>query len=262
MYISGSIVAVLLYLIIQDGLKDFRQFRQLNMPELPKSNSKVWLCDGIYHNFNKHTHLSVSGHTGYGKTNIIKVIMEQINGEIVLVDLKGGIDYDNVSCTEIEDAVEVLEDVAGKLKQLNRYHTFVIIDEAYEMQVPAHMTRKEGYAYLKCQQYVSEIARLGRASKVHLIYATQYPTREVLPGQIKQNCESRVVFRLPTEIASRVALDEMGAEELPGGLSGRAIYKTDRKVEIQTYLFEKGRASNAKVRTKKEKGSGNTVEIG
>ncbi|HSH25629.1 MAG TPA: hypothetical protein VLA13_08850, partial [Massilibacterium sp.] len=38
-------------------------------------------------------------------------------------------------------------------------------------------------------------------------------------------------FRLPTEVASRVAIDEQGAEQLPH--PGRAIYRTHTKNVIQ-----------------------------
>src|SRR5699024_6308271 len=93
---------------------------------------------------------------------------------------------------------------------------FVIVDEAAELD-------KE------CQEKLSEVARIGGALGYRLIYATQYPTADTLPRQIKQNSDAKISFRLPTKVASRVAVDENGAEEL--ACPGRAIYRThDRKI--------------------------------
>src|SRR5699024_766475 len=63
------------------------------------------------------------------------------------------------------------------------------------------------------------------------IFCTQYPTADTLPRQVKQNSDARISFRLPTEVASRVAIDESGAEKLAN--PGRAIYRTVGRVEIQ-----------------------------
>ncbi|PGC21098.1 cell division protein FtsK [Bacillus pseudomycoides] len=53
-----------------------------------------------------------------------------------------------------------------------------------------------------------------------------------MPRQIKQNADAKLGFRLPTAVASQVALDEPGLEDLPS-LPGRALFKTDRTEEIQ-----------------------------
>ncbi|PEU31303.1 cell division protein FtsK, partial [Bacillus pseudomycoides] len=72
-----------------------------------------------------------------------------------------------------------------------------------------------------------------------LIFCTQYPTSDTLPRQIKQNADAKLGFRLPTAVASQVALDEPGLEDLPS-LPGRALFKTDRTEEIQVpYLKDK-----------------------
>ncbi|PED69304.1 cell division protein FtsK [Bacillus pseudomycoides] len=60
-----------------------------------------------------------------------------------------------------------------------------------------------------------------------------------MPRQIKQNADAKLGFRLPTVVASQVALDEPGLEDLPS-LPGRALFKTDRTEEIQVpYLKDK-----------------------
>mgnify|MGYP001199829451 CR=1 FL=1 len=224
----------------------------------------------VFHDFNKYPHLAIAGSTGYGKTNLIQTLMKQFsqNDEIILIDLKNSREFRGLrSAGTIEEAYNVLGYVDDVMKEGGRDsgRIFVIIDEAHELIPKSHMTRKEGQIYRECQDIVSKIARMGRSLGVHLIFATQYPTSDVLPREIKQNAEARVIFRLPTEVASRVALDESGAERLPAGLKGRAIYKTDVYKVIQTPIFsgfEKGEIENVSFREKKKKGIRDYIEIG
>ena len=104
---------------------------------------------------------------------------------------------------------------------------FVIIDEAADIA-----DDKE------CQEIIKDIARRGRAAGVRLIYSTQYPTIETVSSQVKRNCMGRISFVVDSGTASKVILDETGAENLPL-IQGRAIYKTVRKEVVQTaYVSE------------------------
>lgn len=207
----------------------------------------------VYHDFRKNPHMVVAGTTGYGKTNFINCLISQLDGEIVLIDLKGGFDYDKVSAVNIYQAEKVLCDVVKGMRVRRKEHIFVIVDEAGEMLPPSYVNKEEKAVYLKCLRWVSEIARIGRGFHVHLIYCTQYPTSDVLPRQIKQCSETRVCFRLPTEIASRVAIDQEGAEMLPSGLYGLCIYKTDMVRMVKTFKYVERNGACERVREKKEK---------
>lgn len=245
---------------------DFELGNRYYMVKAKKDNSRVIVGRGyegkVYHDFTKYPHMIVAGHTGYGKTEFIKSLIPQLEGEIVLIDMKAGDDYPLVTANNVEEAERALREAASEIGQRRKEHLFVIIDEAAELLPPEYLkTRQEKEPYLKCQEYIHKIARMGRSSKIHLIYATQYPTANVVPGQIKQNCETRIVFRLPTQIGSGVALDESGAEHLPAGVYGRAIYKNDRKVLMHTYLW-KGEDWYAKIRVKKDTGRTDIIDIG
>lgn len=252
-------------LVFFDRVLTVRVYRK-SLPEeweLPPSLSeKKGVCIGVgvngevYHDFNKYPHLVIAGSTGYGKTNIMKCIMSQIpsGSNIVLIDLKNSDDFKERSAGNIKEAREVLESVGR--------NTYVFIDEAHELMPKSYMSRKEGRIYRECLEIVSEIARMGRSKGIRLIYATQYPTADVLPREIKQNAEARIVFRLVTETASRVALDEGGAERLKAGLRGRAIYKTDRYTEIQTPKWNGEENFNVSFREKETKRVRDYVDIG
>ncbi|MBN1284537.1 MAG: hypothetical protein JXB47_03985 [Anaerolineae bacterium] len=58
------------------------------------------------------------------------------------------------------------------------------------------------------------LAQLGRAAGVHLLLATQRPSVQIIPGDMKANVPLRVCLALPTAIDSQVVLGKAGAELL------------------------------------------------
>jgi DNA segregation ATPase FtsK/SpoIIIE, S-DNA-T family len=216
----------------------------------------VTRTDLIKHDFDKVYNMIIAGSPGYGKSVLLKNITTSIvvrNPNIVkltLIDLKGGLAFnrfknlkqvDNVAKTPIE-ALTALQSVQEKMVKMIDYllengfedvkeagindRYFCIIDEAADLT-----GEKEAI------EIVKDIARRGRGAGFRLIYATQYPTNETLPSQVRQNCDTRVCFMLQTNIASRAVLDDGGAENLPLIL-GRAIYQTDRNMVLQTPLIK------------------------
>lgn len=212
--------------------------------------------------FDKYPHMIVGGMTRKGKTVLLKSLTTSLclqNNEYAqfyMLDLKGGLEFN--SYANLKQVKGIADDVNSSLKileQINhdmdkwmqtfkeqRYsnitesgvsrRVFIIVDEGAELAKTPSTPREDKKKMDRCQAILSRIARIGGALGYRLIFCTQYPTGDTLPRQIKQNADTKVCFALPTEVASRVVLDEVGAEQLPR-IPGRAILRTDETTTIQ-----------------------------
>ncbi|MCI0768130.1 FtsK/SpoIIIE domain-containing protein [Bacillus sp. TL12] len=221
----------------------------------------------VYHDFEKTPHMCVSGMTRFGKTVFLKnvvtslILQQPEYVKFFIIDLKEGLEfspYKDLSQVEevaknpkqaLEMLVRVREMMVKRIEMMKTsYFTniintsikerhFIIVDEGANLCPTQGLPKKQRDLLFMCQEMLSEIARIGGGLGFRLIFCTQYPTSDTLPRQIKQNADAKLGFRLPTAIASQVALDEPGLEDLPS-LPGRALFKTDRTEEIQVPYLE------------------------
>lgn len=222
----------------------------------------------LHHDFEQIPHMVVGGATRYGKSNFLNMTISTLlrqqpnNVRFTLIDLKGGVEFADYQHAKqvvhyAEDAEGVVralealvEEMRGKQSSLKQggvrsvqeardsIRHFIIIDEVGELNPDDAVTKEERQLKERCQTYMSQMARLGAGLGYRLILATQYPTGDVIPRACKQNADAKLCFRVQTATASRVVLDETGAETLPE-IRGRAIYQTaDKRQVVQTPFID------------------------
>ncbi len=117
--------------------------------------------------------------------------------------------YDKFAVAGVSNIVEYNAEMAreaeSNAKPMPRI--VVIIDELADL-----MTR----ARAEFEQSICQLARLARATGIHIVAATQRPSVDVITGHIKANFAARIALRLPAQHDSRTILDSVGAERLLG----------------------------------------------
>lgn len=107
-----------------------------------------------------------------------------------------------------------------RIKKYDGSNIYIFIDEFADLMTTQ---KKETLPLLQ------RIAQLGRAANIHLIAATQRPTKDIVNGQIKVNMDSRIALRCPTAQDSRNIINVNGAEQLPR--HGFGYYLTPERFE-------------------------------
>jgi S-DNA-T family DNA segregation ATPase FtsK/SpoIIIE len=108
---------------------------------------------------------------------------------------------------------QILKEKKGKLTDEEKKkikplpYTVIIIDELAELMMVS--AQDVDYA-------IARLSQLARAVGIHLVLATQRPSTDVITGTIKNNFSSRIAFRVPSQIDSRIILDAAGADKLLG----------------------------------------------
>jgi DNA segregation ATPase FtsK/SpoIIIE, S-DNA-T family len=87
-----------------------------------------------------------------------------------------------------------------------------VVDEHAELLMG---TRKKADRE-QVETHFVRIAQMSRAAGIHLVLATQRPSRQVVTGVLKANIPGRVALRVSNRIESGVVLDQSGAEFLLG----------------------------------------------
>jgi S-DNA-T family DNA segregation ATPase FtsK/SpoIIIE len=200
----------------------------------------------------EHSHFLVAGTTGSGKTEWLKMAVASLCGantprtlSLVLIDPKGTAFSPLIGSAFLrrpvvypadEDVLSVLDDLIeemdrrfaafGEAQDLRQYNAaqsnpqpriLCLCDEYADLVLADSKKRKE------VEQRIARIGAKGRAAGVHLILATQKPSRDIVKGVIKANLNARVALRVNERLDSRIILEQSGAETLLG--KGDLLFK-------------------------------------
>ena len=142
------------------------------------------------------------------------------------------IEYMENLCEETDQRLQVLSKCGAKnIQEYNAQapsrgydslpYIVLVIDELADI---VSLKDAKGKKVTLGIEKVDYLSRKARAAGIHVIAATQRPSIAVVAGDIKSNFLARLSFRMPTEIDSRVVLDEGGAQYLME--RGDMLYKT------------------------------------
>ena len=140
-------------------------------------------------------------HTAAASLNWLVKEMEK-RYEILSLTSQRNIDGFNKRKPDIEAESKAHVSIPEKLPYL-----VGIIDELADLMMVANQD---------VEAPIARIAQMARAVGIHLILATQRPSREVITGLIKANFPARISFKVASRVNSQIVLDDIGAETLLG----------------------------------------------
>lgn len=126
-------------------------------------------------------------------------------------------------CAEMEGRYNTLMQAkVSNVREYNRQaesklpYIVCVIDEYADLTVTFGAKKESKELSKRITASIIRLAQSGRATGIHLILATQRPSRDVITGLIKANFPTRIAFRTSSRIDSMIILDMPGAEKLIG----------------------------------------------
>lgn len=208
-------------------------------------------------------HLLIAGTSGNGKSvffnqTLISLMRTSPHIQLYLLDLKLGVevkaysDLPNVRIAkDADEAVRLLQavvkEMTARFKYLeksgrkiidpardNRDLIVVGVDEASVLYKKKNGDRQGNETTNLARELTDEITKLGRASGIHLIAATQKVTTKTIETDVQENIGGRICFRVGTLQGSNTVLGNKMAYELPN-IKGRAVWNCGNDfIEVQT----------------------------
>lgn len=181
-------------------------------------------------------HLLIAGTTGSGKSTFIDCLLDCLavtrsacDTDLVLIDPKKVelsrwkhspfcVAYsDNQKetarilsqiCDIMDERYKEMQSKGERLYSGNEM--YIVIDELADLLISTdRVSAKE------IEIYLSRLAQLGRAAKIHLILATQQIRRKTFPNSVLANIPARIGLRTIDAVESRMVIFTSGCEKLP-----------------------------------------------
>ena len=213
-------------------------------------------------------HWLIGGATSSGKTVLLKSLLAQcvIKGMIVCIhDNKGGLDFShpiwkrkckftynlNEFLTTIQEVMEMFEkrkellrnsdcpniDIYNEKMGVNLPLPRIVlaIDEISDLLSKDGLTKEEKTVIQTIEAHLCSLARLARATGIHLLIGTQRPSADVIPGQLRSNISYKVCGIADNNL-SMIILDNTDASKIPKDAHGQFI--TNMGESFRAYWFD------------------------
>ena len=239
------------------GFKDL--IPGLNNPKfkIPMALGKSVTGESIFMDLNKAPHILIAGATGSGKSVCVNsficsilysrspkdVRMIMVDPKIVELQMYNGIPHLLTPViTESKKAIKAMqfcnEELERRYKMLSSLKVRNIVNYN-EKIVELHLAReKMPYIVVIIDEFADlmqvagkelelqlhKLSAKARAVGIHLIFATQRPSADIVTGLIKTNLTVKIAFAVTNAVNSKIILDSMGAEKLLG--KGDMLYTT------------------------------------
>jgi S-DNA-T family DNA segregation ATPase FtsK/SpoIIIE len=187
----------------------------------------------IFYNPKSDYHMLIGGTSGFGKSTLIKSIIEQfllkLNTSIDLVDTKR-IDFKEINSNNFNLYSDDFDIIS-----LIKYHNKRIDDIFLTGKIPTKLSLLiiDEFADLMSSPYskiikedLLKLIQRSRAANTFCILATQRPSAKIIDGSIKANIQTRISLKTSSKIDSRIILDSAGAENIQ--YKGECIIKSDK----------------------------------
>lgn len=190
-------------------------------------------------------HLLIGGRTGSGKSVTINSIIlammclyEPSEVQFLFIDPKKVEfrPYENWKHTtkvimEIEEAIVELEQLVEEMNRRYRLFAQEFVDgiAQYVETTANYMPRlivvfdefadfmsQEKSLSSRVENAIQQLGQKARAAGIHLLICTQNPKADIVPTNIRNNLPARLALRATDHHASKIILDEEGAEKLGG----------------------------------------------
>ncbi|MBI2896578.1 MAG: PD-(D/E)XK nuclease family protein [Deltaproteobacteria bacterium] len=194
-------------------------------------------------------HLLVGGATGSGKSVLLRSIVTSLAHfhppsavRFTLIDPKR-VSFGRLAvglaahlsgpvCHDVAETLPVLEGLVEQMEDRYRILEEEAVQSVVELEevrqgrerIPLEVVVVDEFQDLVASKetrepFIALVRRLGakaRAAGIHLVLATQRPTRDSVPGSIKANLPGKIALKTASGLESRIILDQAGAESLLG----------------------------------------------
>lgn len=184
----------------------------------------------------KQPHLLIAGTTGSGKSTFIDCLLDCLaitrnykNTDLVLIDPKkvelsqwknspfciAYADNQRQTAAVLEKICDIMDNRYKEMqckgeKLYSGNEMYVVVDELADLLLSTDRVNAKNI-----EIYLSRLAQLGRAAKIHLILATQQIRRKTLPNAIIANIPARIGLRTIDGLESKMIIFKPGCENLP-----------------------------------------------